>query len=272
MAIIWQHLETARNGAECLYQVRSAGQTRRLYSNGVFHSQYNPQRPVAGSVWDLLLLPAFMQSLGSVQRVLVLGVGGGAVIKQLLYFLQPQSIVGVELNPVHIDVAQRFFDVQCPGIELIEADAISWLKAYQGPAFDLIIDDLFGEEAGQPCRAVAADSNWCAQLLGHLADDGALVMNFDEPKGLLACAFMQPAAARAQRNQGPTLKALHQRAGWHKAWCFSTPLYSNAIACFSRQGLARRDFHRQLQAFKHLDERLAGCKLNYRLQTLRLPS
>jgi len=260
MALIWLHRERQGDGSECLYQVRTAGRTRRLYSNGVFHSQYNPSRPVAGSVWDLLLLPAFMQRLGSVKRVLVLGVGGGAVIKQLQYFLDIKQVVGVELNPVHLEVAERFFDVTGPGLELIESDAVAWLKAYRGPKFDLIIDDLFGEIDGQPARAVAADERWCRQLLKHLAADGALVMNFDEVSGLNQCAFLD------KSNSG-----LKQQAGWRRGWCLSTPLYTNAVACFSRQSLERAEFRRQLQGFPELDERLKGCKLNYKLRALRLP-
>lgn len=260
MAVIWQHLETPAGGTSCLYQVRSAGRTRRLYTNGVFHSQYNPSSPVAGSVWDLLLLPAFMQRLCSVKRVLVLGVGGGAVIKQLQHFLSPEAIVGVELNPVHLEVATRFFGVKGVGVELIHADAVTWLERYKGPDFDLIIDDLFGEIDGEPSRAVAADSQWCGVLLKHLAEDGALVMNFDEASGLKRCAFLDK-----------TETGLLTKAHWKDAWCFSTPLYSNAIGCFSRQRLGRSDFRAQLQGFRELDERRAGCKLKYQLTPLRYP-
>jgi len=260
MALVWRYLEKRADGSECRYEVRSAGRTRRLYSNGVFHSQYNPRRPVAGSVWDLLLLPAFMQRLGSVQRVLVLGVGGGAVIKQLQYFLEPKQILGVELNPVHLAVAERFFDVQGSGLELIEADAVSWLKAYRGPKFDLIIDDLFGEVGGQPARAVSADDAWCRALLKHLKVDGALVMNFDEAQGLSQCGYLD--------KSNKTLKGL---SGWRRSWRLSTPLYSNVVACFSRQSLERKEFRQQLESFTELDERLKGCKLNYSLQAQRLP-
>lgn len=260
MAIVWQHREKQADGAENLYEVRSAGRTRRLYSNGVFHSQYNPGQPVAGSVWDLLLLPAFMQQLGSVQRVLVLGVGGGAVIKQLQYFLKPEQILGVELNPIHIKVAERFFGVVGSGLELIEGDAVAWLQAYQGPKFNLIIDDLFGELDGQPARAVAADDAWCRVLLKHLEVDGALVMNFDEAQGLSRCGYLDKAN-----------RVLKRQAYWRRGWCFSTPLYSNAVACFSRQSLERKEFRQQLQGFSELDERLKSCKLNYALRSLRLP-
>jgi spermidine synthase len=78
VSLLWE-----RRIGGTLYQVRNAGRTRRLYTNGVFHSQYNPARPVTGSVWDLLLLPAFFYAPGELRRVLVLGVGGGAVIQQM---------------------------------------------------------------------------------------------------------------------------------------------------------------------------------------------
>ena len=90
------------------YQVRTAGRTRRLYTNGVFHSQYNPANPVTGHVWDLLMIPAFFHAPDSVQRVLVLGVGGGAVIGLLRRFVSPAAVVGFELSPLHVFVARRF--------------------------------------------------------------------------------------------------------------------------------------------------------------------
>ena len=45
MAILWQKI--IKNTQ---YEVRSAGQTRRLYTDGVFHSQFNPQRAITGGV------------------------------------------------------------------------------------------------------------------------------------------------------------------------------------------------------------------------------
>ncbi len=39
--------------------MRTAGKTLRLYTDGVFHSQFNPNHAVTGGVWDALMLPAF---------------------------------------------------------------------------------------------------------------------------------------------------------------------------------------------------------------------
>ncbi len=143
MTVVWdKHVDGVR------YQVRTAGRTHRLYTNGVFHSQYNPANPVTGHVWDLLMVPAFFRAIGSVRRVLVLGVGGGAVIGLLRRFVVPDAIVGVELNPLHLFVARRFFGVGQQAARLVQADAVRWARDYPGPPFDMIVDDLFGEQNG----------------------------------------------------------------------------------------------------------------------------
>lgn len=183
MAILWQ--KTTNNTQ---YEVRSAGQTRRLYTDGVFHSQFNPERAITGGIWDLLMLPAFFVDAENIQRVLVLGVGGGAVIHQLQRYIEPTEIVGVELNPIHIMVAKRYFGIKQKHAKLIEADAIKWLDDYSGPPFDMIIDDLFGEQDGEPLRAVKANKEWVEKLNSHLSESGLLVMNFISRDDLKNCA------------------------------------------------------------------------------------
>ncbi|NIB43744.1 oxidoreductase [Pseudomaricurvus alkylphenolicus] len=252
MAILWQK-RVGRGAKQTLYEVRSAGRTRRLYTNGVFHSQYNPARPVAGSVWDLLFLPAMLHKPGDIKRVLVLGVGGGAVIKQLEYFLQPESITGVELCPVHLQVARQHFDVKGKHIHLHCGDAVAWLKAYSGPAFDLIIEDLFGEFEGQPQRAVAADTSWCQLLQKHLDQQGTLVMNFDTPNALGRSAWRRDRTLKQQ---------------WRRQYRFSTPLYSNVIAAFTHQSTNRRQLTRHLQQFRELDQRRSNCALKFEMRSL----
>ncbi|MFQ5643422.1 MAG: oxidoreductase, partial [Thiogranum sp.] len=155
MSVLW-----ARSTGGIRYEVRQAGRSLRLYTNGVLHSQYNPGRPLTGSVWDLLFLPAFFYPPGAIRRVLVLGVGGGAVIQQLRRFVQPDLIIGVELNAVHLSVARRFFALKGKGVQLIRANAVDWVQQYRGAPFDMIIDDLFGDADGEPQRAVFADRAW----------------------------------------------------------------------------------------------------------------
>ena len=183
MAILWQKtIKDAR------YEVRTAGQTRRLYTDGVFHSQYNPEHVVTGGVWDILMLPALFYPKDTIQRVLVLGVGGGAVIQLLQHYIKPAEIIGVELNPVHIMLAKRYFGITNKLARLVQADAVKWLENYSGPPFDMIIEDLFGEQDGEPVRAVKANKLWIEKLNSHLSPEGVLVMNFIGRNDLKNCA------------------------------------------------------------------------------------
>ena len=106
MAILWQ-----KTIKDTRYEIRSAGQTRRLYTDGVFHSQFNPVHAVTGGVWDVLMLPAFFKPADSIKRVLVLGVGGGAVIHQLQRYIKPDEIIGVGIKPgAHYAGEKTFWD------------------------------------------------------------------------------------------------------------------------------------------------------------------
>lgn len=183
MAILWK-----KQVEKTFYEVRSAGHTRRLYTDGVFHSQFNPERAITGGVWDLLMLPVFFYPPESIKRVLVLGVGGGAVIHQLQRYIKPTEIIGVELNPVHIMLAKRFFGITNKLAHLVEDDAVKWLNNYSGAPFDLIIEDLFGEQDGEPIRAVKANKAWLETLNSHLSPEGILVMNFISRNDLKNCA------------------------------------------------------------------------------------
>lgn len=248
MAILWEKIHGGKR-----YQVRSAGRSRRLYTDGVFHSQFNPARPVTGSVWDLLLLPAFFHGPESVRRVLLLGVGGGAVIRQLQHFLRPDCIHGVELNAIHLQVARRFFGVSGPGLRLIRADAQLWLERYQGPAFDLIIDDLFGEEAGEPVRPVAADPRWAELLLRHLTPQGTLVTNFGSTAELRASAYW-------------TSDRIRNR--FRSRYRLTTPLYGNVVAALLRRRGTPSQLRAHLRAIPGLNPEVKRTGLRFQVRRL----
>lgn len=159
------------------YQVRTAGSSIRLYTNGVFHTQYNPTRRHTGSVWDLLLVPALLNTM-SIRRTLLLGVGGGGIIHMLRSINPTMEFVGVEIDPVHVNIAQQFFNLDKPEIKLFANDAREFVEHYKGPSFDLIIDDLFGSKEQIVSRAFTCDQHWFNQLNNCLSSTGTLICNF----------------------------------------------------------------------------------------------
>lgn len=196
MALVWQQ---RADGVR--YEVRSAGNSLRLYTNGVLHTQYNPTRTWTGSVWDLLTLPSLLLPPERIRRVLVLGVGGGAAIRQLLDFFPHAQVTGIELNPVHVQLATRYFGLQDPRVHLVCDNAVTWLALYDGEPFDLVIDDLFGDRDGVPCRAVPVDADWLDLLASNLDSCGLLTINFAGARDVSRApwrSLFNPGARRAR--------------------------------------------------------------------------
>ncbi len=248
MALLWSKMTSGT-----LYEVRTAGNSLRLYTDGVFHSQYNSRQLLTGHVWDLLMIPAFFYPQKKIKKVLVLGVGGGAVIHMLRHFVGPDKIVGVELNPLHVYVAKRFFKLKHKTIELIEANAISWLEQYQGDKFDMIIDDLFMEKNGEPVSVVKANRKWFSLMLKHLNNDGVFVRNFISETELLDSAG---------------IKNSFIKQSFVSAFQLTSSLNENFVGVYSKIQLSSKTLRMNLVNTPGLNPRLKTCRLRYRIKKL----
>lgn len=225
MSVLWE-----LDSHNTHYSVRNSGGSIRLYTNRVFHSQWNPKVPFAGGIWDCLSLPVLYLPKGRIKRILLLGVGGGAVIRQLQELDDYESITAIEIDSVHLDIARQWFEVAGAGVELIHADAIDWLHRYSGPAFDLIIDDLFGHDAGEPMRACELERHWLELIQTHLTSAGLLVCNCVDSAELLSAL--------------PEIGA----AGFLSGYRLHLPNYENIIGVFSREPLNARHWTNHLES------------------------
>ncbi|MEM7366105.1 MAG: hypothetical protein AAF525_18985 [Pseudomonadota bacterium] len=247
MAIIYQ-----RSSKGVSYEVRTAGQSRRLYTNGAFHTQFHPLRTFTYGIWDLLTIPALYvpSQLDRVQRsrecrttdagsALILGVGGGTAIHQCHNLLAIRHTIGVELDPQHLYLAKRFFGLKdLPGLTLVEADATAWVSKHR-QRHTLLVDDLYlHAPTGQasltdPVRpALPPADRWLTTLAGRVDNHGVLVQNH----------LAAPAAARTTRDHGPTLNAL-----FASALLFTTPRYTNGILALYKEPVSARRMARPVR-------------------------
>ena len=224
MSVLWE-----RSLRDNHYSVRSSGGSVRLYTNRVFHSQWNPRLPFGGGIWDCLSLPVLHRPAGSVRRVLILGLGGGAVVRQLQQIDNYESIVAVEIDALHLQIATEWFKVDSKEVSLVHADAIDWLHQYKGPAFDFIIDDLFGHSDGEPERACALQLEWLDVLYSQLTVDGLLVVNCINSRELTDAL--------------PAIGA----AGYPSGYRWHLPNYENVIGVFGKKPLHARQWSRHLE-------------------------
>ena len=214
--IVWQ-----RSHAGCDYQIRTAGNSTRLYRNGVFHSQYNGRRLLNGGVWDMLWLPLCFRPPHQVCRVLMLGVGAGAALKKIHDLYPHADLTGVDIDAQHLRIARRFTRLHGNNIELIEGDAKAWLQAAARTKYDVIIDDLFTEQDGEPKRAFSFDAHWLGLLRRRLANNGVLVAN---------CVSLREARLMPRSSQ---LQQSGARPGFTYGYALQQAGYANVVVAAS---------------------------------------
>jgi spermidine synthase len=125
-------------------------------------------------------------------RALVVGLGGGA-FPLLLRRCLPRMVVDVvEINPVVVDVAQRFFGVrENERLHITVEDGAEFMKR-EGPRYDFILLDAFSDK-GIPEHL--RKSAFFEDVLRRLAPGGAAVLNIAlgvrERKARLRDIFLQ---------------------------------------------------------------------------------
>lgn len=164
-----------------------------------------------------------------IQRALLLGVGGGAVILQLQQLLAIRQFTAIEIDEHHLTIAQDWFGIDNTKVNLVHDDAVKWLLNYSGEPFDLIIDDLFGHSSGEPVRACALEAAWLDTLRRNLSPAGLLVANCVDAGELSAAV--------------PAMNDTGFRFGYR----WSLPSYENIIAVLSCASLQARDWSKNLE-------------------------
>lgn len=234
------------------YKVTTAGNSVRLYSNGVLHSQYNPVHPISGAIWDLLLLPAFLMPMAP-QNILLLGLGGGTLVHLIGLFFPNASITCVDIDKQHIKIAKRFFKIPSKNISIIEGDAYAVLNASK-QRYDWIIDDVFQHISGQPERGSDVFT-LLTTYQSNLTKNGMLSLNLIGKRQL---EDMQPLMT-----------------GFNQVVQFSHSLYENKIVALLNvaeqnfPNAIKKGFKSQLMKFKALDQTRKTCRLNYKLRVLK---
>lgn len=245
MAVIW-----SKQTSDTLYEVRSAGATVRLYSNGVLHSQYNPNHVISGAIWDLLLLPGFCLEAAP-KNILLLGLGGGTLVHMIRHFFPSANITCVELDSTHIQVAKRWFKLPKKGVRVIHGDAYEYLVESR-ETFDWIVDDVFQHVSGDPQRGFPLQQAK-SRYEKRLTPNGILSLN------LIGSAQFKNALTFLQAGR------------FNQALQFSHPLYENRILCLMPENdldkrAASKAIKTRMNAHGKLDQSKKACRLKYKMQ------
>ena len=128
--------------------------------------------PLTGLYFDYYArLPRYLGR--PAHKVLVLGLGGGVIANQLHGAYPELSVTGVEIDPLVIDVARRFFKLN-PQTRVVNQDGRIFVRLDRG-SYDIVVVDAYARQIYIPFHL--ATQQFFRQVKARLAADGLLAMN-----------------------------------------------------------------------------------------------
>jgi len=125
--------------------------------------------------------------LTCVQRVLVLGLGGGSLVRSLHAYNGEITMDVVELRASVVSVAQHYFCLpDSARVHYLVEDAGGFITQESTEAYDLIFSDLYSADAMSPVQSKDSFLAACAE---QLSARGWLVMNYHGPLGCHSSFF-----------------------------------------------------------------------------------
>lgn len=113
---------------------------RRLIADNYTQSRSLNKDGLTGSYWDGFVNDAV--KLNHDSRVLILGLGGGTIAKLLTKKFGLVTIDGVEIDPLMVELGQKYLDFKEKNVRVIIDDAKKFIKNSRYK-YDLICVDLF---------------------------------------------------------------------------------------------------------------------------------
>lgn len=157
-----------------MFSIERRGASATLYGPEGRYSYYNPREPFTGMGWDaesasLLLLPH------PARRILILGLGGGTVARQLRLMFPTVEITGVEIDAAILRASKQIFAIDSAGVRSVLCDGEAFVR-HGRSSFDAIIDDMW-DHALQATRVIHRRPDWLASVQRRLTPRGIYAIN-----------------------------------------------------------------------------------------------
>ncbi|WFB34809.1 fused MFS/spermidine synthase [Kiritimatiellota bacterium B12222] len=170
---------------------------------GATHATWHPWQLMTGHAWDAITAAVLLHP-GPINRLLMLGLGGGTVLRQLRNFLPDTHFTAVEIDGEMIRLAQKYMELDQTDVTVIHDDAFAYLEQ-ETHCFDVIIDDLYRCGTHDVERPALVDAPLVQSHCERLTDEGSLVMNFVMGRGH---QNMHRSARKAFTKHFPSVRAI----------------------------------------------------------------
>ena len=163
-------------------------------------------------------------------RLLLLGLGGGAMVHFLLRHLPQATLDVVELDAHIIQLARTWFALpEHPNLRIDNQEATAFLARVGNARWDLAFVDIFGPGA---MAAPLFDPTFHRALLDRLSPDGLLVANLWSGEQAL---FAQAHAAVVEASHGQVLELQVKRRSNVILLAFPGPIPKEAVKHAAKQ-------------------------------------
>lgn len=155
---------------------RQVGERIDLDVEGATFATWHPRYVLTGYSWDALCAACLLRPAGPPRRVLLLGLGGGTVLRQLLHLAPQATAVAVEIDSAVVELARRYMRLDDLQAEVVIEDAYRFVARCRRK-FDVVIDDLFLTGPEDVERAAIPEGGVLLTMKGLLAPGGVFVAN-----------------------------------------------------------------------------------------------
>ena len=163
-------------GLYAVIKVIKKGSRINLYTGkGFLQSSINRQETLKGGHSDwFLAAPWFSGNFeGTIDSLLILGLGAGSEVPLYNQVYKVNSIVGVEIDPLIIDFGKRYFDLNKANVRTINGDASFFLDTSVDTYDQIILDPFKGNVFEESCRSFP----FLNKIRNHLTSEGVLFIN-----------------------------------------------------------------------------------------------
>jgi hypothetical protein len=141
------------------------------------HSVYCPGRLSTPGPWDYFLIAPYFNpppySPDRVKSLALVGLAGGTIAKQYTAVYGPLPIDGVEIDPLIVQVGERYFAMHEPNLNVVVADGRYYL-AHSDRRYTVIGVDAYRLPYIPPHLTTV---EFFCQVRDHLTEDGVLAIN-----------------------------------------------------------------------------------------------
>lgn len=164
------------NGLYSQVKVTKTGNRLNLYTGNHFlQTYYKTNYMPQGNFFDwYLILPWCTGNFnGSIESLLILGLGGGSQVKLFNQLYRVNHITGVEIDPLIIKLGKQYFDLNESNLTTLEQNAYLLFDTSSQKYSYIIIDNFKENMFENECQT----KSFLEKAKNHLDPDGAILLN-----------------------------------------------------------------------------------------------